>query len=160
MIVRPAVAADAAAVAALDAATFGADAWSPASVVFALRGAGREAVVAVAGDELVGYAITLRAGDLVDLHRIAVTTGWRRRGVARALLDDVLSSAGEAGAERMLLEVSADNAAAIGFYRQAGFVEIDRRRRYYQDGSDAVVMARPLTVPAGGSPAPGTGEGE
>jgi ribosomal-protein-alanine N-acetyltransferase len=156
VIVRAAVAADATAVAALEQATFGVDAWSPASVVSELTGDGRRAVVAVDGDELVGYAITLGSGDLMDLQRIAVTSGWRRRGVARALLADVLTSAGEAGAARMLLEVSADNAGAIGFYRRAGFVEIDRRRRYYRDGTDAVVMALDL----GGSATRPAPEGE
>ena len=46
----------------------------------------------------------------------------------------------------MLLEVSAGNAGARAFYAAEGFVEIDRRRRYYRDGSDAVVMARETSV--------------
>jgi ribosomal-protein-alanine N-acetyltransferase len=40
----------------------------------------------------------------------------------------------------MLLEVSAANQAALALYEAAGFEEIDRRRRYYRDGTDAVVM--------------------
>jgi [ribosomal protein S18]-alanine N-acetyltransferase len=44
----------------------------------------------------------------------------------------------------MLLEVSARNTDALAFYAAADFVEIDRRRRYYRDGSDAVVMRRSL----------------
>ena len=38
--------------------------------------------------------------------------------------------------------MSADNDAALAFYAGEGFVEIDRRRGYYRDGSDAVVMER------------------
>ena len=38
---------------------------------------------------------------------------------------------------------SAFNAAASAFYAAEGFAPIDRRRRYYRDGSDAVVMERP-----------------
>ena len=44
----------------------------------------------------------------------------------------------------MLLEVSAANAAAVAFYDAQGFTRIDVRRRYYRDGSDALVLARPL----------------
>ena len=44
----------------------------------------------------------------------------------------------------MLLEVSAANAGAIAFYEAHGFARIDVRRRYYRDGSDAVVMLREL----------------
>jgi ribosomal protein S18 acetylase RimI-like enzyme len=44
----------------------------------------------------------------------------------------------------MLLEVSAANVGALGFYAAEGFGEIDRRRRYYRDGTDAVVLQRVL----------------
>jgi ribosomal-protein-alanine N-acetyltransferase len=43
-------------------------------------------------------------------------------------------------ADRVLLEVREDNEAALGLYAQSGFVEIDRRPRYYRDGAAAVVM--------------------
>ena len=42
----------------------------------------------------------------------------------------------------MLLEVREDNAAALGFYAARGFVEVDRRPRYYRDGATAVVLGR------------------
>jgi ribosomal-protein-alanine N-acetyltransferase len=64
--------------------------------------------------------------------------------VARALLDEVLADAAAEGVDWVLLEVSAVNAAALAFYARTDFVEIDRRRRYYRDGSDAVVMRRSL----------------
>ncbi len=50
----------------------------------------------------------------------------------------------------MLLEVSARNGGALAFYAAAGFTEIDRRHRYYRDGSDAVVMRLPLGPRCGG----------
>ena len=43
-------------------------------------------------------------------------------------------------AERLLLEVREDNRGALAFYASQGFVEIDRRARYYADGATAVVM--------------------
>jgi ribosomal-protein-alanine N-acetyltransferase len=135
---------DTAAVTALELALFTADAWSEGSVAAELTGPGRQAVVAVEDGTLVGYVVTLQGPDVVDLQRIGVDPGHRRRGTATALLDAVLSRADHTGADRMLLEVSAGNAAALAFYAAAGFVEIDRRRRYYRDGSDAVVMRRSL----------------
>ena len=50
----------------------------------------------------------------------------------------------------MLLEVRADNRGALAFYAEHGFVEIDRRLRYYRDGTDAVVMRLPLVTGCGG----------
>lgn len=41
------------------------------------------------------------------------------------------------------LEVRAGNAAAVALYRRLGFEEVGRRRRYYADGSDALLMTRP-----------------
>lgn len=144
MILRPAAAEDARAVRALEAALFGADAWSLATVVAELTGPDRCAVVALEAEALVGYAITLGGTEVVDLQRIAVLPGHRRRGVAAALLTAVRDAAVEAGAQRMLLEVSVTNTTALAFYERSGFTGIDRRRRYYRDGSDALVLARDL----------------
>ena len=137
MTVRPASAEDVAAVGVLDRLLFGLDGWSDEQMAEELTGPSRRAWVA--GDPVVGYAVTMSAGDVTDLQRIGVHPDHRRRGLARALLAAAL---GAAGHDRMLLEVGAGNAGAIAFYRAAGFAEIDRRRRYYRDGSDAVVMQR------------------
>jgi ribosomal-protein-alanine N-acetyltransferase len=135
VILRPATDEDVSAVTALEVETFGADAWSTVSVRDELTGERRTAVVACDPD-VVGYAVAMAAGDVVDLQRIVVAASHRRQGLARRLLDAV-SPAG-----RMLLEVGAGNSAALAFYAGEGFVEISRRRRYYRDGSDAVVMER------------------
>jgi [ribosomal protein S18]-alanine N-acetyltransferase len=140
-MLRPAAVSDAVAITALDSEVFGPDAWSGSSVEAELAGAGRRTVVAIEAERLVGYAITSRADDVVDLRRIAVRPSHRRQGLAHARHER---------ADRVLLEVSADNPAALAFYAVEGFTEIDRRRRYYRDGSDAVVMRLPLAVGCGG----------
>ena len=133
MNVRPATATDVDALAALETDLFGADAWSPASVGAEVA-AGR---VLVADDEgIAGYVVTLAAGDVLDLMRIAVRPDRRRHGLAHALLEAASTD------RRMLLEVSERNAGAIAFYAAEGFTEIARRDRYYRDGSAAVVMER------------------
>ncbi len=146
MIVRAATAADVPAIARLEAALFGPDAWSEPQVRDEIGSERRGALVAVEGDHLVGYATTVTADGTADLNRIAVTADRQRQGVARLLLEEVLAAARGRGDGRMLLEVSAANEAALAFYRGAGFAEIDRRRRYYRDGSDAVVMQLLLTT--------------
>ena len=143
MTIRPATADDVAAVTELEEQLFGADAWSAASVREELIGDRRHAVVA-ADDGVVGYAVTLRSDDVVDLQRIAVVPSQRRTGVAARLLDETRRAARADGAHRMLLEVSAANAGALAFYAAQGFVQIDRRPRYYRDGSDALVLRATL----------------
>ena len=143
MTLREVKAGDVAAVVELERLLFGVDAWNETQVREELTGERRQA--RVVGDPVVGYAVTFVAGDVVDLQRIAVHPDHQRQGLARLLLDGTV-----ARADRMLLEVSAGNAAALAFYAAAGFVEIDRRRRYYRDGTDAVVMRLPLAAAACG----------
>jgi ribosomal-protein-alanine N-acetyltransferase len=146
--IRPATRADVPAVVALEAAVFGADAWDERAVTAELEGPGRRFVVAEdLSGPLRGYAVSMTLGDIVDLQRIAVDPGRRRTGLATALLDDLLAHTG--AADRMLLEVSERNEAAVAFYTAHGFTRIDVRPRYYRDGSDALVLHRPLTTPSG-----------
>lgn len=140
MNLRRATLSDAVAIAALEQQVFGQEAWSGSSLVAELSGHDRFAVVATENEEVTGYAITLRAADVVDLLRLGVSPGHRRRGLATALLAAAVARARADGADRLLLEVGARNYAALAFYAREGLVEIDRRANYYRDGSDAVVL--------------------
>ena len=71
------------------------------------------------------------------------------------MLEAIITRARAGLADRLLLEVRENNEAAIAFYTGHGFVEIDRRARYYRDGTTAVVMRRNLrTTTEGPEPAP------
>lgn len=138
MIVRAARPTDVAAVSALEAELFGRDAWSPAVVASELGHSTRRSVVAEVGENLVGYAILFVVGDTADLQRIGVGLHHQRAGVAKALLAALALDS----YPRVLLEVRADNVAAIRLYEAAGFHRLAARRRYYADGCDAVLMQR------------------
>ncbi len=146
---RPAVPDDVAAVARVDAEAFGADAWSATllrDLVDADLARG-ELVLAVAADGgLLGYAVLSAVGEDAELQRIAVLPAARRRGVAGALLAAGRDRVRRAGATRLLLEVRADNAAALALYAGEGFAEIGRRPRYYRDGTTAVILEHPIDV--------------
>lgn len=126
------------------------DAWPHALVAEGVAGLPTVTwTVAEVDGAVVGYAVTSVAGDIAELQRIAVDPGHRRGGLARALLDDVRRLGRAGGADRLLLEVREDNEPAIAFYADRGFVEIDRRRRYYRDGATAIVMRLPLVSGCG-----------
>ncbi|HRD63682.1 MAG TPA: GNAT family N-acetyltransferase, partial [Nocardioides sp.] len=84
-------------------------------------------LVAERDGQLVGHAVASLVDDVAELQRIAVAPAVRRRGVARALLDEVVSLAEQEGMQRLLLEVREDNDGALAFYAAQGFVELDRR---------------------------------
>ena len=147
--VARAVPADAAAVAALEEVCLGRDAWSEALVRDGIEGGVPTVhhLVAREQQEVVAYAVVSLAGDVAELQRIGVSPPHRRSGLASRLLEEVVSVAADQGAERVVLEVRDDNPGALAFYAARGFVEIDRRPRYYRDGTAAVVMERSVTAP-------------
>jgi len=151
--VRRATLEDVDAIAASEADNLGADAWSLALVEEGVAGrlpTVRYLVVEEAG-RVVGHAAASVVDDVAELQRIAVFAAHRRRGLAAALLDEVVTVAVRARADRVLLEVREDNHAALAFYAAHRFVEIDRRRRYYRDGAAAVVLMRSLGPVCGSS---------
>lgn len=151
-MIRLATAEDADAIAILEAECQGDDAWSATLVRDGVTGdlPTIQYLVAEDGGAITGYAVASYAGDIAELQRIGVATGNRRRGIASDLLDEIVAHAPSTGADRMLLEVRADNRSALSFYAARNFVEIDRRTRYYKDGVDAVVMRLPLITGCGG----------
>jgi ribosomal-protein-alanine N-acetyltransferase len=128
---------DVAALAAIEAECFDSSAWSEALVADEVRG---ERNVVLVSDDLTAYGAISVIGDVADLDRIAVLPGYRGQGLARGLLLELVDLARDLDAERMLLEVAADNVAAIGLYEAHGFDTIARRRRYYAGWIDALVM--------------------
>jgi ribosomal-protein-alanine N-acetyltransferase len=145
-VIRPATAADVDEIAWLEQENLGEDAWSRALVDAGVSGELPTVhyLVAEYGVVVVGHAVVSVVADISELQRIAVDTEHRRHGVATNLLDEAVRLVLKAGADRLLLEVREDNAGAIAFYAARGFAEIDRRVRYFRDGSTAVVMRRNL----------------
>ncbi len=120
--------------------------WTQGNFVDALS-AGYDCWLAREDDRLIGFAVLMRAVDEIHLLVIGITPEYQRGGRGRALLDFVTVQARAAGMVRMLLEVRPSNGPAIAFYRNAGFVEIGRRRGYYPASAgreDAIVMAKDL----------------
>jgi [ribosomal protein S18]-alanine N-acetyltransferase len=92
-----------------------------------------------------GFLLAWRAADELHLTDLGVTAAARRRGVARALVMELLRAGATLGSRVVLLEVRESNAPALALYAGFGFHELERRARYYADtGEDAVVMALEL----------------
>ncbi len=145
-VIRPAEPDDVDAVARLEDECLGADAWSIGLVREGVLGRLPTVtyLVAEVDGDVVGHAVTSSAGDIAELQRIAVAQSHRRQGIAGSLLDASVDAARRTPADRLLLEVREDNSGALSFYAGQGFVEIDRRLRYYADGTTAVVLRRSL----------------
>ncbi|MEV5742189.1 ribosomal protein S18-alanine N-acetyltransferase [Microbispora rosea] len=135
----------------IERTTFPADAWSEAMMrgELADQPRTRHYVVAEVGDRVVGYAGLAAAGDQADVQTIAVLADHRRAGVGTALMDALLTEAARRGAVSVFLEVRADNPPAQAMYERFGFRRLGLRRRYYEDGTDAITMVKDLGPPHG-----------
>jgi ribosomal-protein-alanine N-acetyltransferase len=134
------------AVAALERAALGSDAWPPGLVAEGVSGRVPTTLylVATEGDAPIAYAAVSIVADLAELQRIAVAATHRRTGLASGLLARVEHEALTRHADRLLLEVREDNHVACAFYAARGFTEIDRRPRYYADGTTAVILFKEI----------------
>ncbi|MDF1488280.1 GNAT family N-acetyltransferase [Tessaracoccus caeni] len=146
MIVTPAEERDAQAIAALEDTFEPLERWSLESWRQEILGDDRLVLAAKrkATGEVLGAASYQLVDGTADLNRIVVAPTQRRLGLARLMLVRGLEWAVERGAVRMMLEVRADNDAALTLYRSHGFAQIATRPRYYGGTVDALVMERGL----------------
>jgi ribosomal-protein-alanine N-acetyltransferase len=115
--------------------------WSLAMFVLELSKPSGICLGAVARGKLAGYLICARYDQVWHLMNVAVDPASRRRGLARAMLDEMLARGGPQ--ESYTLEVRTSNAGAITLYEQFGFRSAGTRPRYYHDtGEDAMIMWR------------------
>ena len=91
--------------------------------------------------EPVAFLLAWSVADELHLLDMASHPDHRRKGHARALLDELVAHARDSKKRLILLEVRQSNESAIALYRKAGFETTGVRRGYYSDtGEDALEM--------------------
>ena len=119
----------------LDQITFPGEAWSEEAFLREARTPTSFYVVAVLGEEVVGFA-----GYITN---IAVAESCRRQGLGRAMLSALIDHCRESGASFLTLEVRQSNAPAIALYESMGFLPEGRRKNFYrQPTEDAILMTK------------------
>lgn len=92
----------------------------------------------------VGYACGSALFEDGEIDKVAVLSECRGKGYGKALVAKLLETAIARGAQRVFLEVRASNAPALGLYQSTGFEKTRLRKRYYENGEDALEMKREL----------------
>jgi len=138
---------DLAAVAELEDSIHPESAWSLATWWAELAGRPRRHYVVLdpapdtAGPVIGGYAGLTLSGRSADVMTVAVAPAYQGRGAGARLLQALHHHAAEAGAHELMLEVRADNEAALALYAAQGYRTVAVRRGYYQPGAvDAIVQ--------------------
>ncbi|KXV62395.1 alanine acetyltransferase [Acetobacter orleanensis] len=127
--------------AALHAHSFSAeDVWDEEALKQLLPMPGVVTALALRDDQPAGFLMIRCVADEAEILTLCVATAYRQQGIARQLLTWGVMEAQDRGADHMFLEVSVKNTAAQALYAGTGFVQAGKRRAYYPDGSDALVL--------------------
>ncbi len=138
--IRAAAPADAASLAELERRCFG-DPWSERSFRETLSAPGTFGLIAQARRGILGYLVGSEYHGTGEVLNLAVSPDFRRRGVARALLEAGVAAMAERGADEVFLEVRESNHVARALYGAYGFRPVGQRASYYRSPrEDALVL--------------------
>jgi ribosomal-protein-alanine N-acetyltransferase len=98
-------------------------------------------LVALSGDEVVGYCGLMIAVGEGHITTIGVAPEFQRHGIGRRLLLETAKRARARGVDDLTLEVRVTNKGAQALYHEFGFVPAGVRKNYYAEvNEDALVM--------------------
>ncbi|EDO17019.1 hypothetical protein Kpol_1065p35 [Vanderwaltozyma polyspora DSM 70294] len=90
-----------------------------------------------------------------DMHRsarmrgyigmLAVDRKYRKKGIAKLLVNKSIEKMKEIGCDEITLETEVENKIALSLYEKIGFIKMKRMFRYYLNEGDAFKLILPLT---------------
>ncbi len=113
------------------------DPWPLTVFEAALAQADTQMWAAMIAGELVGYLVLQRLGEEQSVDDIAVSSDYRRQGIAEQLLQMAHAAFPDSN---FILEVREHNAAAIALYQKLGYEQVGFRKRYYTNPAEGAVL--------------------
>ena len=102
-------------------------------------------------DKLVGYTCVRAMYEEAQVCNIAVLPEYRRQGIAKQLIEEMLRLSAEKGCKYCELEVNTENEPAINLYKKCGFEVAGVRKNFYRrtryNSRDAYTMTKSLVEP-------------
>ena len=83
-----------------------------------------------------------RVPDGLEVIDLGVHADFRRQGLAEALMQKLIAKA-QSDSTKIFLEVAETNVAAFELYQKLGFQILQKRKNYYGQHQDALVMSWP-----------------
>lgn len=119
------------------------DPWSERSIASELQNPLALWLVAEEDGHVLGYVGSQTVLDESDMMNVAVDPAFRRQGVARALIEALISGLAEGGSRCLKLEVRVSNESARALYESMGFQQLGLRKNYYQNPKeDALILGK------------------
>lgn len=118
--------------------------WSKKSFSDEIKNEHTVYLVAKHDEKVIGYAGAWCVAGDADITNIAVLREFRRKGVAKKLLERLIFEAEKRNSENIRLEVRKSNEAAISLYEKFGFSMIYIREKYYDNKEDALILEKKI----------------
>lgn len=118
------------------------DFWTSNILKSELTGENKKYIVAKREDVIVGFAGIMFCLPDIEIMNIVTKKMERGNGIGTFLLDKLIEISKNNNAENVILEVNENNSIAINLYKKSGFEEIGRRKKYYNNTDDAILMSK------------------
>ncbi len=116
--------------------------WSEATLLSEIKSPLADFFGAFCGDELAGYIGGRTVAGETEIFNVAVAPEFRRKGIAKALIEKFIEAVREKETDVIFLEVRSGNLAAINLYEKAGFVFCGIRKDYYTNPKENALLMR------------------
>ena len=93
---------------------------------------------------ILGVCVIHKIYDEAEIRYLSIHPSYKRRGLGKKLIYKIFNECKDENIKRIFLEVSLKNKQALSFYDYFGFETINIRKKYYKDGSDALLKEKML----------------
>ena len=95
-------------------------------------------------NNILGYISTMFDGDVIEILNFCVDKAYQKQGIGTKLLSHAIDYLKEKGAKTSILEVRESNINAISLYKKLGYLQINIRKQYYDNGENALVLEKKI----------------
>tara|TARA_B100000963_G_C22133140_1_gene454179 strand:- start:15 stop:452 length:438 start_codon:yes stop_codon:yes gene_type:complete len=95
-------------------------------------------------NSILGVCVFHKIYDEAEIRYLSVHPSYKRKGLGKSLIYEIFKECKSENIKRIYLEVSFKNKQALSFYDYLGFETIRIRKKYYKDGSDALLKEKML----------------
>lgn len=97
-------------------------------------------LVALENEKVVGYGGMWHVVNEGHITNIAVHKDFRKKGIAKSIISELIKIAKEKEMIGITLEVRKSNEIALNLYKKQGFILEGIRKEYYENKEDAIIM--------------------
>ena len=120
--------------------------WSKSQWANEFKKKGIEVFGLLQANLVIGICVFQVVLDEAQINYFVVNKKFRKRGFGSLLMNYLIKRCEKQNINKLLLEVSKKNVIAENFYNRFEFSTVGIRRKYYKDGSDALLKEKKLTT--------------